>query len=139
MSKTVTAEEALIYTMVMASAVDSQMHDDELGHIGTLVKSLPVFDGFDVDAILVVSQDCSKLLASDLGLDGVLALIRRSLPETLHDTAYALAVEVAAVDLRLTREELRLLARLRDTLSLDKLTCAAIERSAIARYRRIPG
>ena len=138
MTKTVSAEEALIYTMVMASAVDNQMHDDELGHIGTLVKSLPVFSGFDPDAILVVSQDCSKLLGSSLGLDGVLELIRNSLPATLFDTAYALAVEVAAVDLRLTREELRLLSRLRDTLSLDKLTCAAIERSAIARYRRLP-
>jgi hypothetical protein len=31
---------------------------------------------------------------------------------------------------------LRLLSLLRDRFGLDKLTCAAIERSAIARYRK---
>jgi hypothetical protein len=61
-----------------------------------------------------------------------------ALPEKLHDTAYALAVEVTAVDLRLEQEELRFLEMLRDGLSLDRLTTAAIEVAARARHRRIP-
>lgn len=134
---TIPAEEALVYTMVMASAVDGQMGDEELGHIGALVQSLPVFDGFDTTRLVPVSQACSALLSQAAGLDGALKLIRASLPEKLADTAYALAVEVAAADLKLKPEELRFLTRLRDALSLDKLTCAALERSAIARYRRI--
>lgn len=136
-SETVSAEEALIYTMVMASAVDGQMRDEELSHIGSLVRTMPAFDDFDVDGLVTVSQDCSILLSAESGLDDALTLIRASLPEVLRDTAYALAVEVSAADLVLKREELRFLSRLRDTLSLDKLTCAAIERSAIARYRRV--
>jgi hypothetical protein len=32
------------------------------------------------------------------------------------------------------REEIRFLARLRDTLKLDKLVTAAIERAAVARH-----
>jgi tellurite resistance protein len=123
--------------MVMASAVDGHMGDEELAHIGGLVQSLPAFDGFDSDRLVTVSQACSTLLSREDGLDAALKLIRKSLPEKLHDTAYALAVEVSAADLRLKREELRFLSRLRDSLSLDKLTCAAIERGAIARYRRI--
>ena len=46
-----------------------------------------------------------------------------------------LAVEVAASDLAVGKEELRFLAMLRDTLGLDKLVTAALERSAIARYQ----
>ena len=63
--------------------------------------------------------------------------VRLSLPDWLHDTAYALAVEIVAVDLTLRAEEVRLLQLLRDRLELDKLTCAALERSASARYQRI--
>lgn len=136
-TETISAEEALVYTMVMASAVDGQMPDEELAHIGDLVQSLPAFRAFESENLVTVSQACSTLLASEAGLDGALKLIRDSLPAKLHDTAYALAVEVASADLRLKPEELRFLSRLRDALSLDKLTCAAIERSAIARYRRI--
>lgn len=137
MTSPITAEEALVYTMVMASAVDGQMKDEELAHIGDLVQSLPAFQNFDSDRLVAVSQNCSALLAGSAGLDGTLTLIRDALPAKLHDTAYALAVEVSSIDLQVKAEELRLLSRLRDCLSLDKLTCAAIERSAIARYRKI--
>ncbi len=137
MTSVIPAEEALIYTMVIASAVDSQMPDEELGYIGNLVQTLPVFAGFNAGRLVAVSQDCQALLSTEDGLDTALQLIRQALPAKLCDTAYALAVEVASADLKLTPEELRFLSRLRDTLSLDKLTCAAIERSAIARYRKI--
>ena len=59
-----------------------------------------------------------------------------SLPKPLRETAYALAVEVAAVDLMATEEELRLLELLRDSLNIDMLLAAAVEASARVRYRR---
>ena len=135
MNEPLSAQEALIYVMVMASAVDRSMNDRELGRIGELVTALPVFDGFDDDRLIGISRDCATLLSGHEGLDIVLETVRDALPPRLYDTAYALAVEVAAADLSVTAEELRLLAMLRDRLGLDKLTCAAIERSAIARYR----
>ncbi|NLR98891.1 tellurite resistance TerB family protein [Rhizobium sp. P38BS-XIX] len=136
MNKPLSAHEALIYVMVLASAVDRTMNDRELSRIGELIHALPVFKGFDDDKLISVSRDCAKLLSGSEGLDIVLETVRDTLPARLYDTAYALAVEVASADLSVKAEELRLLSLLRDRLSLDKLTCAAIERSAIARYRK---
>lgn len=135
-SASISPQDALVYTMVLASAVDRDMNDQELGHIGDLVKSLPVFAPFDKSRLIDVSRECHQLVSGPLGLDGVLLIIRDALPERLRDTAYALAVDVSSADLILKREELRFLSLLRDALSLDKLTCAALERSAIARYRK---
>jgi len=130
-----TPPDALIYVMVMASAVDNAMSDKELVRIGQLLQVLPVFAEFDPGELVAVSKRCADLLGSPEGLDIVLEIIRDTLPPRLYDTAYALAVEIMAVDLFVKPEEIRLLQLLRDRLGLDKLTCAAIERSAIARYR----
>ncbi len=135
MSQKVSVQEALLYVMVTMSAADSAMPDNELHSIGDLVKALPVFAGFDGDSIVKVAQACGELLQDPEGLDNILDLIAESLPQRLYDTAYALAVEVAAADGDVPEEELRLLELLRDRLSLDKLTVAAIERSAQARFR----
>jgi tellurite resistance protein len=137
MNKPVSPEEALIFIMVMASAVDNAMAEKELIRIGQLIDILPVFDNFDKERLIDVSQRCATLLSGPEGLDIVLETIRDALPDWLRETAYALAVEIAAVDLSVRAEELRLLQMLRDRLSLDKLTCAALERSASARYRRL--
>jgi tellurite resistance protein len=136
MNHRLSSHEALIYVMVMASAVDSTMNDRELGRIGELVQALPVFANFDDENLITVSRDCAALLSGPEGLDIVLETVRDTLPPRLYDTAYALAVEIASADLSVKAEELRLLSLLRDRLGLDKLTCAAIERSAIARYRK---
>ncbi|WP_084369013.1 tellurite resistance TerB family protein [Rhizobium sp. RU36D] len=137
MNAPITPHDALIFTMVMASAVDSQMNEKELKRIGQLLDVLPVFEGFDKDDLIPASQRCADLLAGPEGLDITLEIIRDALPPSHYDTAYALAVEITAVDLNVRPEEIRLLQLLRDRLQLDKLTCAAIERSAIARYRRV--
>ncbi len=130
-----TPHEALIYAMVMASAVDRTMSDGELARIGEIVQHLPVFDGFDPERLIAVAQDCTALVSGNEGLDIALEIIRDTLPPRLRDTAYALAVDIVAADRRVVAEELRLLQLLRDRLALDKLTAAAIERSAEARYR----
>lgn len=130
-----TPHEALIYAMVMASAVDRTMSDGELARIGEIVQHLPVFDGFDPERLIAVAQDCTALVSGNEGLDIALEIIRDTLPPRLRDTAYALAVEIVAADRRVVAEELRLLQLLRDRLALDKLTASAIERSAEARYR----
>ena len=105
MTPNITIQESLIYLMVTMSAVDRHMDDKELARIGRLVQFLPVFDQFDEADILPAAQTCHELLSE---------------PSADHD------VKV---------EEIRLLQLLRDRFGLDKLTCAALERSAIARYR----
>ncbi|MGI9387708.1 MAG: tellurite resistance TerB family protein, partial [Methyloligellaceae bacterium] len=81
------------------------------------------------------AQACGERLSADNGLDAVLELIARILPEKLYETAYALAVEIAAADLDVKQEELRFLQLLRDQLELDKLPVGAIEHSARVRHR----
>ncbi|USJ23559.1 tellurite resistance TerB family protein [Ensifer adhaerens] len=136
MQPSLSHHEALIYVMVMMSAVDREMSDDEFARIGRLVQFLPVFDGFDENSLVHIGHECSAQLAAPEGLDIMLEIVREALPEKFHETAYALAVEIAAADQRIRNEEIRLLQLLRDRLGLDKLTCAAIERGALARFRR---
>ncbi|WP_321338614.1 tellurite resistance TerB family protein [Breoghania sp.] len=135
MTQTVSPQKALIYTMVTISAADSTMTDSELLKIGEIVQTLPVFREFDSDNLVQVAEECGALLEGDDGLDTVLEVIAGTLPQKLYQTAYALAVEVAAADLVVEQEELRFLALLRDRLDLDKLSVAAIEFSARVRNR----
>ncbi|MEZ5828734.1 MAG: tellurite resistance TerB family protein [Hyphomicrobiales bacterium] len=125
--------DALIYAMVTMSAVDRTMTDAELARIGEIVSNLPVFADFDQDRLVSSSEACGELLGKANGLDQVLHLIHDMLPKKLRETAYAVALEVAAADLNIRPEEARFLELLRDSLELDELTCSAIERGIKAR------
>ena len=137
MNEPISIQEALIYVMVIVSASDNKMTDNELATIGDMIKMLPVFQGYDGNRIIPAAQRCGDILQEDNGLQLVLELVGDVLPHKLYDTAYALAVEVAAADLHVEQEELRILQLLRDRFKLDKLTVAAIERGAIARHRTV--
>lgn len=135
MTGIISTEQALIYTMVTMSGVEGRINRIELAEIGHIVKHLPVFRHFDEERLTTVAQEVGEILEEPEGFRAVLGLVKDALPPKLRETAYALAVEVAASDLAVGKEELRFLAILRDTLELDKLVTAALERSAIARYQ----
>lgn len=137
MSGTISTEQGLIYVIVMMSAVEGRIKPEEFGELELLVRTLPVFKNFDRSRLVTVAQECGDMLQEKEGLQAVLGLVKEQLPLRLRETAYALAVEVAAADLLVGKEELRFLAILRDTLGLDKLVTAAIERSTIARYQAV--
>ncbi|MGH6854539.1 MAG: tellurite resistance TerB family protein [Aestuariivirga sp.] len=134
MSGTISTEQALIYTMVTMSGVEGHIDTAALAQIGHIVKHLPIFRYFDHTRLTTVAQEAGEILQEAEGLNAVLGLVADALAPKLRETAYALAVEVAAADLAVGCEELRFLAILRDKLGLDKLVTSAIERSAIARY-----
>ena len=125
-------QKALIFAMITMSAVDRRIDDSELQKIGNIVRQLPVFATYDEENLIKDSQECGEMLGQDDGLELVLEMIS-TVPGNLYEMVYALAVEVAAADLRVESEEVRFLELLRDSLGLDKLTTAAIERSARAR------
>ncbi|WP_343316020.1 tellurite resistance TerB family protein [Brucella sp. BE17] len=135
--KKISPQDALVYIMVTTSAADTTMTDAELDSIGNVVRRLPVFRGFDIKRLPKLANDCYRLLADEEGLEKILDLAHQVLPEKLYDTAYALAVEVAAADLHVEQEELAFLQMLRDRWALDELTVAAIERSARVRFRKL--
>jgi tellurite resistance protein len=131
------AQDALIDVMIVAATSDSAITEKELVRMEALIGRLPVFEGFELSRLGDVANACADRLNAE-GLDAVLDAAIAALPAKLQDTAYALAVEVTAVDLFLEQEELRFLEMLRDRLDLDRLTTAAIEVAARARHRRMP-
>ncbi len=132
-----TAHEALIYLMVVTSAADRDMTDVELGRIGDVVRTWPIFEDFEDRKLVKVAQDCHQLLHEDGGMGKVISLAQAAIPLHLHETAYAAAFEVAAVDMEMRMEELRVLQLLRQELAVDPLTVAAIERANKARHRSL--
>lgn len=128
-------QDAIIYVMVVTASSDEGISDHELAVIGSLIERSPVFDGFEMERLEKVANDAVDE-TNTTGLDGVLDMAFAVIPKRLHDTAYALAVEVAVVDVQLPQEELRLLEMVRDRLEVDRLVTAAIEASARARMRK---
>jgi tellurite resistance protein len=133
----ITPHEALIYAMITTSAADRLISDRELDRIAQSVRQLPVFMGYDENNLAKAAERCGDLLSNEEGLDELLEAIASSLPKKLYETAYALAVDVAAADLKVPDEEIRFLELLRDALNLDKLVTAAIERGARARHQTL--
>ncbi len=128
-------QDALVYIMVVTASSDDGISEAELAVLRHLVERSPVFEGFDLSRLENVANAAVDETNSN-GLDGVLDLAIAALPKRLHDTAYALAVEIAIVDVQLPQVELRLLEMVRDRLDVDSLVTAAIEASARARMRR---
>ena len=127
-------ESALIHTMVLVSAADGHMTDNEIAGIGDMVRMLPAFRGYDPDRLAGDAADCAALLNEEDGLDRVIDRVVSALPARLAETAYAVACDIAAADGRVSQEEARLLELLRHRLDVDRLAAAAIERGARARH-----
>ena len=128
---------ALIYTMVVVSAADSDMPEAELRIIGDIVGDLPIFGDFDKSELSRILQDCAELIGRENGLEQILKVIKSALPAKLRETAYAIACDLVASDGEASQEELRVLELLRDRLNIEPLIAAAIERGARARFRTL--
>lgn len=127
-------QDCLVAVMIAVSASDADIRTAELVKIESAVNNLPVFADYDMDRVKVVVQMVFDLFSVEDGLDALFGLIRDNLPERLHETAYALACDVAAADGTLGDSELRLLEEIRYELSIDRLHAAAIERGSRARH-----
>ncbi|MFZ5750402.1 MAG: tellurite resistance TerB family protein [Pseudomonadota bacterium] len=129
-----TAQDALVAVMVAVSVSDETIRTSELLAIERQVNHLPIFADYDADRIREVAQTVYRLIEEEDGLDTLFAMVRDALPERLNETAYALACDVAAADVRLGQTELRMLEEVREELEIDRLHAAAIEWGARARH-----
>ena len=129
-------QDALIHIMVVTASSDEGISQNELDAIADLVVRSPVFEGYDMDKLSPVANEAVDKTNTE-GFEGVLDAATAAIPERLHDTAYALAVEVAVIDVQLPQEELRLLEMVRDRLTVNSLITGAIEASARARMRKL--
>jgi tellurite resistance protein len=132
-----THEDALVAMMVAMSVSDEAIKTLELLSIERIVNHLPIFAGYDIDRLRLISQTVFDLIEEEDGLDALFGLVRDALPEKLYETAYALCCDIAAADGRLREEELRFLQETRYELNIDRLRTAAIERGARARHMTI--
>jgi len=126
---------ALIYTMVIVSAADRNMPDSELHAFAEIIGHLPIFRDFDRSELPGIFNDCTELISRADGLEETLEAIKAGLPPKLRETAYAIACDLVATDGAATQEELRVLELLRHRLDIERLTAAAIERGARARFQ----
>ena len=129
-------QDALIWAMVMISAADRQVSDDEIDDIQDRIIRLPAFDGFDFSRLPAVVDDCATVLNEAEGLERALGLLKTSLPKRLHETAYVLALDILVADGEESEEELNLIEMIRECFDLDELVAAALERGLRARYQR---
>jgi tellurite resistance protein len=129
---------ALIYAMIVGSAADGDISEEEINSIGEMMTVLPIFADFERSKFAEVAGACNELLTNEEGIEAAIGMIKESLPDKLCQTAYALACDVVAADGIATQEELRYLEMLRHGLNVDQLTAAAIERGSAARYARLP-
>ena len=127
-------QDALVAVMIAVSASDQQMRTAELVAIQRMVNHMPIFATYDTDRIRVIAQTVFDLFEEEDGLAALFGLIRDGLPERLHETAYALACDVAAADGTLKEVELRMLEEVREELAVDRLHAAAIEWAARVRH-----
>lgn len=130
--------DALVAVMFAVSATDVTLRTSTLLAIDRIVDHTPVFAEYDSGRIRAVAQTVMSLFEEEDGLDAFFGLVNAALPATLHDTAYALACDVAAADGRLGQVEAAFLAELRAELVIDRLHAAAIELSARVRHRVLP-
>lgn len=129
-------QDCLVAVMIAVSASDEQIQTAELVKIESAVNNLPIFASYDLDRMNIMAQTVFDLFSVEDGLDALFGLVRENLPEHLHETAYALACDVAAADGTLQETELRILEEIRYELNIDRLHAAAIERGARARHLR---
>ena len=131
--------DALVAVMVAISASDQNLRTAELLAIERAVNHTPVFADYDIDRMRAVSQTVIALFAEEDGLDALFGLVREALPESLYDTAYVLACDVAASDGQAGIIETEMLAEIRDQLGIARLHAGAIEFAARARHRPLRG
>ncbi len=132
-----TAQRALLDLLVIAAVADGEIDDSELEMISSWVRWLPVFHGVDAGEINEIAEDCVALLADPEGIPKLMDRTQDALPVALHDTAYSLVVEIVSADSEATPTELELLNLLRETLSIDDLSVAAIQYASRARHRAL--
>jgi hypothetical protein len=130
------AQDALIHVMVTTASSDAAISEAELERIQSLLARTPIFAGYDGARLEAVANQCIDVINRS-GVEPALDAAISAVPKRLQDTCYALAVEIAVVDLALPQEELRLLEMIRDRLEIDRLVTAAIETAARARMRTI--
>ena len=130
-------QDALVAIMIAEGTSHRGVTKKEFASVIKNIDDLSIFKDYDVSRVKTIAETVYDIFEEEDGLDALFGLIKVSLPESLYETAYALACDVAAADGRLKEIELQLLREIRYELNIDRLHGAAIERGARARHLTI--
>lgn len=134
---TFSTHEALIGVMLLASMSNGAIRTSELIIIENLINHSPVFADYDISKLRNVYQSLGPLMKTEDGLENFFDHLQAVLPDTLYETAYVMACDVAAAGCTVEQSELRFLEELACHLDLDPLYVSAIEWSAKVRWLKV--
>lgn len=127
-------QDAVIYLMVMASASDGHIPDQEYRTIGRVVRSFPLFSKNDENRLVQTAEAAGAAMSAEGGLMAVLDAAAASIPPHLAETAYAAIVDVVTADEVLSGPEIRIMELICTALKVSDEGASAIERAARARH-----
>lgn len=120
---------AALAGICLVAALDG---DDE-----TLAAHIAACRQIDAAALAHIGPLVLETADAPDGVDAVLALIGDAVAAQHADTTYILCADYVALHGRALSAQLRLLERLGETLRIDRLTRAALDRAALARAQSL--
>jgi hypothetical protein len=117
--KTLNPQEAFAGVLLAATACDGHISNEEAQGLGVIALRMKLFQGFD-------GNKFSKMMDKLLGIlkreevEGLLEKAVSSLPEDLHETAFAGCCDLTLADQGIEEEEKEFLHELRLKLGIDR-------------------
>lgn len=121
-----TAEEAVVFAMVMMSASDADMSLEELETVRDVLADTPALENFDQRDLPRVAGRCAMIITGREGRGEALRMVRAATPEDFRSVAYEAAMRVAAADGVVKPAERALLEALREALDLGEAEADAL-------------
>lgn len=128
-----TQEEAILKLLYMSALSDHELHEIELDSIKAKLVTYPLFK-------TVTTKRREKVLSDLLGdlprttTDELLKEINNIIPDNLKETAYALALEVCAKDLKMHKDEIKFLKKVAKLFGISDDLAQALRKSVDVRY-----
>ena len=116
-----TTEESFAGIMLAAAAVDGRIADKELQNLRTTLTRTKLFEG-KTEANITQTLSLLRQIIKAHGVDALLELAIPKLPDYLATTVFAIATDIAISDGAMLNEELTILSRLSDRLSIPEET-----------------
>lgn len=118
-TNTFTKQEAFLALALAMSAVDGEIVEDEVKGIFSYLLQIRIFDGYNQNQLSAIFKKLVKILNHE-GVSGLVAVAKSSLPESLRESAFACAVDIALADGKVKDSERALLDELRGVLEISE-------------------
>ncbi|MEL6929249.1 MAG: tellurite resistance TerB family protein [Cyanobacteria bacterium J06600_6] len=116
-----TPAESFAAIMLAAVAVDGQIAEVELRNVMTTLQRTKMFKSEPAESISQTLDHLVKII-KDNDIDVLIELAIPNLPEYLYETIFAIATDLTITDGAIFNEELNLLSKLSECLSIPEET-----------------